>query len=392
MKRSRPDFLGQVAIAGVGFTPFTRASGRTVLDLAAEACRSALADAGLPASEVDGVASFAFLGDSVPSHAVATALAAPKVSWILDMNMGGQAPCLLAMNAAMAIHSGLATSVLIYRALNGRSGMRVGSAALAGSSAQYRYPIGFNAYPLYVAMWARRYMIETGATEEDLAAVVMRQREHAAGNERALYREPLSLEAYLASSYVAEPFRIPDCAAEVDGACALLLTSLDRARSLRRTPAVIQGGAYARGRRSGLDTGDAMLWEDYSRNAMSHLADDLWSSAQLTARDIDIAEIYDCFSSSVLFALEGLGLAGRGEAGALTRSGATGPGGSLPVNTHGGLLCEGYIHGMNTLCEAVLQVQGQAGARQAPRADRCLVTSGALMDGSALVLTRDNAA
>src|SRR5688572_4252346 len=392
MKRSRPDFMGQVAIAGVGYTSFTRASGRTVLDLATEACRNALADAGLPASEVDGVASFAFLGDSVPSHAVATALAAPKVSWLLDMNMGGQAPCLLAMNAAMAIHSGLASSVLIYRALNGRSGMRVGSAALAGSAAQYRYPIGFNAYPLYVAMWARRYMIETGATEEDLGAVVMAQREHAAMNDRALYREPLSLEAYLAAPFVAEPFRVPDCAAEVDGACALLLTSLDRARALRRTPVVIQGAAYARGRRSGLDTGDAMLWEDYSRNAISHLAEDLWSSAELGPRDMDLAEVYDCFSSSVLFALEGLGLAGRGEAGALVRSGATGPGGSLPVNTHGGLLCEGYIHGMNTLVEGVLQVQGQAGASQAARADRCVVTSGALMDGSALVLTRDRAA
>jgi acetyl-CoA acetyltransferase len=388
----RPDFLGQVAIAGVGYTAFTRDSGRTVLDLAAEACRTALADAGLPASNVDGVASFAFLGDSVPSHAVATALALPKVSWILDMNMGGQAPCLLATNAAMAIHSGLASSVLIYRALNGRSGMRVGSAALAGSAAQYRYPIGFNAYPLYVAMWARRYMIETGATEEDLGAVVMRQRDHAAKNDRALYREPLSLEAYLAAPFVAEPFRVPDCAAEVDGACALLLTSLDRARALRRTPVVIQGAAYARGRRSGLDTGDAMLWEDYSRNAISHLAEDLWSSAELGPRDMDLAEVYDCFSSSVLFALEGLGLAGRGEAGALVRSGATGPGGSLPVNTHGGLLCEGYIHGMNTLVEGVLQVQGQAGASQAARADRCVVTSGALMDGSALVLTRDRAA
>jgi acetyl-CoA acetyltransferase len=388
----RPNFLGQVAIAGVGYTPFTRASGRTVLDLAAEACRNALADAGLPASDVDGIASFAFLGDSVPSHAVATALSAPKVSWLLDMNMGGQAPCLLAMNAAMAIHSGLASSVLIYRALNGRSGMRVGSAALAGSAAQYRYPIGFNAYPLYVAMWARRYMIETGATEEDLGAVVMAQREHAARNDRALFRETLSLESYLGAPFVAEPFRVPDCAAEVDGACALLLTSLDRARSLRRTPVVIQGAAYARGRRSGLDTGDAMLWEDYSRNAISHLADDLWSSAELRPADMDLAEVYDCFSSSVLFALEGIGLADRGEAGALVRSGATGPDGKLPVNTHGGLLCEGYVHGMNTLCEAVLQVQGQAGASQAARADRCVVTSGALMDGSALVLTRDRAA
>ena len=384
----RPDFLGKTAIVGVGYTALTKKSGRTVLSLAAEACRNALADAGLTAQDVDGMGSFSFAGDSVFSHTVATVLGTPRLKWVTDLNMGGQAPCLLTMNAAMAVHSGVADTVVLYRALNGRSGQRLAATGMPGPTTQYRYPIGYIAYPQYVAMWARRFMIETGATELDLAAVAMRQREHAGRNDRALSRTPLALDEYLKAPFVAEPFRVPDCSLEVDGACAIVVTSLDRARSLRQPPAVIEGAAYARGPRSGFDTGDGLLWEDYSRNYANLLAPDLWGSAGMQPADVDLAEIYDCFSSTVLFALEGLGIVGRGEAGAFVRAGETALTGTLPVNTHGGLLCEGYIHGMNTLTEAVLQVQGRGGARQVPDARTAVITSGALMDGSALVLAR----
>jgi acetyl-CoA acetyltransferase len=111
----------------------------------------------------------------------------------------------------------------------------------------------------------------------------------------------------------------------------------------------------------------------------------------MSPSDIEFAEIYDCFTSTVLFGLEGLGLCARGESGGFVRSGATMPGGALPVNTHGGLLSEGYLHGMNTVAEAVLQIQGRAVTRQVPRHDRCVVTSGAMMDGSGLILTTDGA-
>ncbi len=120
-----------------------------------------------------------------------------------------------------------------------------------------------------------------------------------------------------------------------------------------------------------------------------HLRDDLFASAGLTPADVQFAEIYDCFTSTVLMGLEGLGLAERGGAGELVRSGATALGGSLPTNTHGGLLAEGYLHGMNTVAEAALQVQGRGGDRQVARNEVCAVTSGALMDGSALLLTQD---
>jgi acetyl-CoA acetyltransferase len=386
-RRVGAGFGGRAAVAGVGYTPFSRQSGRSVLSLATEACAAAIADSGLASDDIDGVASFSLLNDSAPSQAVATCLGLPTLRYSLDLNLGGQAPCYLVMHAAMAIASGLARNVLVFRALNGRSAVRIGSAEFQGMGGQYRYPIGYSAYAQYVAMWARRYMIETGATSEDLAAVVIAQRHYAVDNPRAITRNPLTVSEYLESPLVADPFRAADCTTEVDGACALLISSIDQARDLKHPPAVIQGGAYACGRRSGLDMGDALLWEDYSRNYTNLLADDLWRSAAMGPSEMDFAELYDCFSSVVLFALEGLGLAGRGEAGALVRSGATALNGRLPVNTHGGLLSEGYVHGMNTVAEAVLQIQGRGANRQVARADSCVVTSGALMDGSALVLT-----
>jgi acetyl-CoA acetyltransferase len=307
----------------------------------------------------------------------------------MDFQQGGQSPSFMIQQAAMAVAQGYAENVLVFRALNGRSGIRVGTGAFAGGAAQYRYPIGYNAYLMYIAMWAQRYMHETGAGPEDLAAVAVAQRPYAVRNERAILRKPLDLAGYLASPWVAEPFRAADCTSEVDGACAVLVTSLDRARDLRHPPAVIASGAYRAGARPGLDIGDQLLYDDYTRNFTDLLRDELYGRAGITAADVDFAEIYDCFTSVVLMGLEGLGFCGRGEAGDFLRSGATALDGSLPVNTHGGLLAEGYLHGMNTVAEAVLQIQGRCGDRQAARHEVGVVTSGALADGSALVLTAD---
>lgn len=373
-------FLNDVAIAGVGFSLISRNSGRSVLALALEAARNAIDDAGLTPVDVAGVGTFAWQNDSVPAQAVATGLALDGSAYLLDLSMGGQAPAFLVMQAAMAISTGIADIVLVYRAMNGRSGQRVGSHRAAGGATSYRYPVGLSAYAQLIAQWARRYMIETGATEEDLAAVPIAQRRWAAMNDRALVTAPLDIDGYRAAPMIADPFRLPDCTIEVDGACALILTSTSRARSLRHAPAVIRSAAYHCGPRPGLDTGDFLMWADCSRNYTNLLADRLWGQAELSPADVGCAQLYDCFSSSVLLAIEGLGLAGRGGAGEFIRSG------QLPVNTNGGLLCEGYLHGMNTVAEAVLQVQGRRTSALANRPETCVVTSGAMMDGSALIL------
>ncbi|HEV2370116.1 MAG TPA: hypothetical protein VGR90_09580 [Acidimicrobiales bacterium] len=380
---------GKAAVAGVGYTPFTRESGQGVLALALDACRAAIDDAGVDRNDVDGVVTFSLMHDSVPAQAVATGLALPGLRLALDLDLGGQAPCHLVALAADAVAQGRARNVLVFRALNGRSGPRVGSMRFHGMGAPYRYPIGYDAYLLYVGMWAQRFLHETGQGPEDLGGVAVAQRAYAMDNERAVRRRPLRLDDYLEEAFVAEPFRASDCTVEVDGACAVLVTSLEQARDLRHPPALVASGAYWAGPRSGLDIGDHLLWDDYTRNYTTGLRDELFSRAGLGPADVDLAEIYDCFSSTVLIGLEGLGFCGRGVSGSFVRSGATGRDGSLPVNTHGGLLAEGYLHGMNTVAEAVLQVQGRGGCRQVRRHEVCAVTSGALMDGSALVLTTD---
>ena len=363
------------AVVGTGATAYTRESGRSVLDLAAEAAGAAVRDAGLTPADIDGMASFMLNDDSVPCVAVATALATSPLRVALDLQLGGQAPCHLVWQAAGAIERGDATAVVVYRALNGRSGPRVGSMRFAGAGGQYRYPIGYGAYLMYVAMWAQRFLAETGQGEEDLAAVAISQRAYAIGNAQAKRRQPLDLDTYLAEPFVVHPFRRSDCTVEVDGACAVVVTSLERARDLPHPPVVVRSGCYRAGPRPGLDIGDHLLWDDYTRNYTSWLRDELFARAGLCPADVDVAEIYDCFTSTVLIGIEGLGLCGRGESGAFVRAG------TLPINTNGGLLSEGYLHGMNTVAEAVRQVRAAH--------EVALVTSGALMDGSALVLTRD---
>lgn len=389
---TRLGFLGSTALAGVGMTELTKASGRSVMSLATEACRSAVEDAGLELSDVDGIVSFSFNNDSVSSQGVATSLALPAPRYLSDVSLGGQAPAFLVMQAAAAIETGMARNVLVFRALNGRSGQRVGSTRAPGLAPSFRYPFGFTAYPQFIAMWARRFLIETGGDETDLGAVAVAQRLWAIDNERAIRRKPLSIEEYLDSPMIADPFRAADCTTEADGACAVLVTSRERAADMRHDPVVIEGAAYGTGKRSGLDAGDALLWPDMTRNYTHEIADELWGGAGIGPQDVDMAQLYDCFSSSVLLAMEGLGLADRGGAAELIRSGATSPGGRLPVNTNGGLLAEGYLHGMNTIAEAIQQLQGRSGVRTVDGAETCVVTSGALTDGSALVLSRERRA
>ncbi len=220
------------AIVGVGYTSFSRESGRSVLDLAHAACADALADAGLGGADVDGIGSFMVMHDSVKCQAVATTLAVPGLRWSVDLDLGGQAPCHLVGLAASAIASGQAEVVVLYRAMNGRSGPRVGTMAFDGPAAPWRYPIGYDAYLMYVAMWAQRFLAETGQSADDLGAVAVAQRSYALDNDRAVRRRPLTSADHASSPVVVSPFRADDCTIEVDGACALVVTSLDRARDL----------------------------------------------------------------------------------------------------------------------------------------------------------------
>jgi acetyl-CoA acetyltransferase len=230
---------------------------------------------------------------------------------------------------------------------------------------------------------ARRHMHEFGTKAEHLGAIAVAMRKHAQLNPNAVMRgKSMTLDDYLASPMITAPYRLFDCCLETDGAAAVIVTSAERARDLKRRPVYIMGVAAAQP----YPADEMTNRKDIFKTGLTIAAPEAFAMAGVAPNDVDFAEIYDCFSAVVLMGLEGLGLVGRGEAGAFVRSGETALDGRLPVNTHGGLLCEGYLHGMNTVAEAVLQIQGRGGDRQVRNHETCVVTSGAMMDGSALIL------
>ncbi len=379
----------QCAIAGIGYTAFTKNSGVTVLELATEACMKACQDAGVNPDEVDGIISFNF-GDSVPSMSVATAMGLKDPQWVVEYSSGGNAANLITLAATSAIKSGLAKNILCFRAMNGRSGFRLGGGRqmAAYGVTQFTAPYGWITYPQAMAMWCQRHMNKYGTTKEQLAHVAVQFRQNAMQNERAMQRKPLTFEEYHSARKIVDPFGLYDICLESDGACATLITSAERARDMKKKPVYIMGGAYGGGPAQGEDLFDIIRWPDPAENFAPYIADALWKSAGIGPMDIDVAEIYDCFTYSVIMALEGLGFCKPGEGGPFVAAGGIRRDGPLPTNTHGGLLSEAYIHGFNHVIEAVEQLRGEAGVRQVPNAEIALTTAGAMTCGSAMILRR----
>ena len=377
------------AIAGIGYTEFSKNSGVTVGELATRACLKAIQDAGLKPEDVDGIVSYNF-NDSVPGMQVATALGMKNPGYVVDFLSGGNAANLITLTATAAIESGLAKNVLCFRAMNGRSGFRLGGARELNvrGITQFTAPFGWITYPQAMAMWCRRHMIKYGTTKEQLGSIAVMSRENAMLNERAMQRTPLTMNDYMNAKPIVAPLALYDICLESDGACAVLITSAERAKDMKQKPVYIMGGAYGGGDHQGDDLFDAIRWDDHSNNYAKFIANDLWRSAGVGPKDIDVAEIYDCFTYSVIMQLEGLGFCKEGEGGPFAASGALKRDGALPTNTHGGLLSEAYIHGFNHVIEAVEQLRGVSGARQIKDAEIALTTAGAMTCGSAMVLRR----
>ncbi|MFK4038506.1 thiolase C-terminal domain-containing protein [Nonomuraea wenchangensis] len=380
------EFRNATAIAGVGYTPFTKNSGASTLTLACRAVLAALADAGLTADDVDGLATHR-VGDSAPPTLVGPALGLTDLSWHLDQFGGGSVSHAVVGQAALAVATGTAETVVCYRAINARSEFRMGGTGRGlpvSPEVQYQAPYGYVAPPQQYAMYARAHMLRYGTTAEHFGTLAVTQRANAAKNPRALMRTPITLDDYLASRWIAEPFRLLDCCLETDGACAVVVTTAERARELRRPPVLISAAAWGGGQ-SHLSAGDPTV------TAAAGLAPRLYAQAGLGPEDVDVAEIYDCFTYSVIVQLEDYGFCPKGEGGPYVASGATALDGPLPVNTHGGFLSEGYVHGVNHIAEAVSQLRGDAGDRQVPGAEVALSTAqpGYILPAtSALILRR----
>lgn len=385
---------GRAAIAGLGTTEFSKNSGRTEIRLAMEATLAALADAGIDPSEVDGFCSYSV--DKVPEYEIARLLGASDVKFFSQIPHGGGAACAPVMHAAMAVATGVAKTVVVYRAMNERSWYRFGSGSYGFDSTPifenvnygWYMPHGFHTPAAWVGMFARRYMHAYGATSEDFGRVAVAARDFAATNPAAFFHgKPITLEEHQASRWICEPLHLLDCCQESDGAVAMVITSVERARDLKQKPVVINAAAQ------GIHSGQQIMTSFYRDDItglpeMGLVAKQLWQQSGLTPKDVQTAVIYDHFTPFVLPQLEEFGFVPRGEAKDFIRAGWHARGGTLPVNTHGGQLGEAYIHGMNGIAEGVRQVRGSA-VNQVADVQHVLVTAGTGVPTSGLILSKD---
>ncbi|MFF0817834.1 thiolase family protein [Rhodococcus sp. NPDC003318] len=373
------------AVVGVGESEFGRSVDRPLDRLVVDACRAALADAGLTAADVDGVvATTSWPGPDTVSQALGIArdhTAAPGIP-------AGAGPVAGVEAARLAVESGRASVVLVYYGYAGsKPGGPYSFHAHDPVKASLEMPFGWYGQPVYFAAWAQRYLHSYGLSPEELGSIAVSNRKWAALTPGAQRPQELTVEGYRASPMIASPLRAADCCLITDGAGAVVVTSSERARDLR-APAVRVAGS-------------ATVAVGPSMTSYFTQADDLCSfgsvrsgprafaEAGLNPVDIDVAEIYDCFSISQAIQLEDLGFCGRGEAFALTAEGNTAPGGALPVNTHGGHLAYAYIPGIVHVIEAVRQLRGERGAAQVPNARTALVAALSGGEHSTLILTED---
>jgi acetyl-CoA acetyltransferase len=387
-------FAGRTAIAGIGATEFSKCSGRSTLRLAVECCEAAIRDAGLEPRQVDGMVSFTV--EENHEIDVARSLGIPELTHFSRIHHSGGAACGTLHQAAMAVHSGACDYCLVYRAFNERSETRFGVGVQGLPDVPtptmvdfgWSSPFGLLTPASWVAMFARRYMHEYGATSEDFGRVAVADRRHAATNPAAFfYGRPITLEDHQQSRWIVKPLHLLDCCQESDGGVALLITTLERARDLPRPPAVIAAAVQGVAE-------DQHMMKSYYRDSITGIpemgvcARQLWEQTGLGPDDIQTAVLYDHFTPLVLPQLEELSFCGRGEAKDFIRDGAIELGGRLPINPNGGQLGEAYIHGMNGIAEAVRQVRGEA-VNPVPGVQNVLVTGGTAVPTSAAILSRD---
>lgn len=365
-------------ISGIGQSAVGRRLGRTAMDLTIDASLEAIADAGLAPAEIDGLASYpgafpmppGFSGPGTPDVQDALRL---ELNWHRG-GIEGAAQLSAVIDAVLAVSAGLARHVLVYRTVTessaqgagGRDGIGLsggGGAPKMGGSLQWSIP--FRAYSAanWLAMNCHRHMHEFGTTPEQLAQIALNGRRNAQRNPTAVYRDPMTIEDYFGARMITTPFRLFDCDAPVDGSTALIVSAPGHASAVDHPVARVESvGAALRGRPS---------WDqfdDMTTMAARDAGAALWERTDLSPADVDIAELYDGFSFLTMVWLEALGFCGRGESGPFIEGGRRiALDGELPVNTHGGQLSAGRLHGFGFIHEAVLQLRGGAGDRQVTR-------------------------
>ncbi len=384
----------RVLIAGVGQSEVGRRINRPDLDLTVEACRRALDDAGLRTGDIDGLVAWpgewpaapGFCGPALGRVKDALGL---ELSWHLAPQDG---PSQLAavMSAVLAVASGYARHVLVYRTTSeatgqgggGRNTMSPADVTGVVGLQEWLRPFGAVTAAHWLAMLAQRYYHEAGATREQVGGLAVSTRRWAELNPEALYRTPLTIEDYLTARMITSPFCLYDCDVPADGSVAVIVSAAQTRPDLRN-PVRIAAMGSALSARPFWDQ-----WGDPLDLPQADAARHLWSRTDLRPGDVDLAQLYDGFSILCLVWLEAAGFCGRGEAASFVAGGERiGPGGSLPLNTGGGQMSGGRLHGFGLFREAVVQLQGEAGERQVRDAETAFVGAGGGPLGGCFLLT-----
>jgi len=385
-------FSGNYAIiSGIGISPIGRRTGIAGIDLTAGSAEAALADAGLDPSDIDGITT---MGDT-PLREASDRLGI-EASWHGGgFDTGGLLSPV--MSACLAVSTGKARHVLVYRTVQMMGGTILPPSgperpapspkdAAAISSVDWMGPLlTMHAYSAanWLAMHCRRHMHLYGTTKEQLGWLAVNSRRNASSNPLAAYREPLTLDDYLGARPISDPFGLYDCDVPVDGSIALVISDSGYANDAPNRPIRVE--AY--GGSPGLGGWDQR--PDYPNMAATDAAADMWSRTSLTPNDVDVAELYDGFTYLTLAWLEALGLCGEGESGPFIEGGQRiALDGQLPLNTYGGQLSAGRMHGYWVLHEAVTQLRHQAGERQVADAEVAAVSAGGGPIAGCMLFTR----
>ena len=379
---------GKVAIVGVADTEVGVLPGRTPMEMWVEAALAAIADAGLEKGDIDGLVTCNAMAQPMMYHAEATAeylQIFPR--YCIAAGAGGGTTFSIIHHAASAIATGMADVVVVAMADAMRSGLTRDQAMMVQASTghpEFEQPYG-PTVPAYYALIAQAHMAEFGTTQEQFAAIAVACRAHAARNPAAQMRDLISVEDVLESRMIADPLHLLDCSLVSDGGAAIVLTSAERAADMKHAPIYLLGAG------EGHSHEHISAARNLTTSAAKEAGQRAFEMSGMRPADMDFAQLYDCFTPTVLVELEDLGFCEKGEGGAFVESGALMPGGSLPVNTHGGLLSHshpGNPGSMFALTESVFQLRGDAGARQVVGSKNALVHAqgGIMSSHTALVL------
>ena len=379
---------GKVAIVGVADTEVGVLPGRTPMEMGVEAALAAIADAGLEKGDIDGLVTCNAMAQPMMYHAEATAeylQIFPR--YCMAAGAGGGTTFSIIHHAASAIATGMADVVVVTMADAMRSGLTRDQAMMVQASTghpEFEQPYG-PTVPAYYALIAQAHMAEFGTTQEQFAGIAVACRAHAARNPAAQMRDLISVEDVLESRMIADPLHLLDCSLVSDGGAAIVLTSAERAADMKQTPVYLLGAG------EGHSHEHISAARNLTTSAAKEAGQRAFEMSGLRPTDMDFAQLYDCFTPTVLVELEDLGFCEKGEGGAFVESGALLPGGSLPVNTHGGLLSHshpGNPGSMFALTESVWQLRGDASGRQVADSKNALVHAqgGIMSSHTALVL------